>query len=193
MAVIPISPSSGTLRYTPSTTSFGFAADRTVTWSANNGGSVSPGSGSSTVLTVPNFSQVVSISGISGSDAGSAPLTVWATFPVQPRFGYELDMDNKTLVSYSEDGTPVFRVKSGIRRSWQLQFPDTPQNEWRLIREFWNFHQKHIAFYYEDDEILENIGGVETPTLRLVTFDAGLKIIASGPDRYAITTVVREF
>lgn len=197
MAVIPLNVVTSPYRFNPTAPTVGrpvVTADRVVVWSANNGATVSPSSGSSvTTVTTLNRSQVVTIGAVSGADSGSIPVIVWGTWPVQPRFGYELALDNKTLASYAEDGSVVFAKKGPTRRSWKLSFPDIPEADWILIRDFWNWHEKHLPFYYEDLASQENVGGVEVPTLRLVTMDSGLSVTVAGPNRYNITVQLREF
>ena len=192
MADIPITPLAATARYIGIDSFQLFTADRVVTWSASGGAIVSPGVGLSTSVLFPNKSQDIVVDAVSGADSGSALLTAVATFPVQPHYGYEISLDNKTLASYAEDGTAVFRKKGSTKRIWKLQFLNVTAADWTLLREFWLWHEKHVKFYYEDVAVPELVGGVETSTLRLVTFDAGLNVSVAGPYRYNITTVVRE-
>ncbi len=192
MANIPITPLSTTERYLPSAHTQSFTADRSVTWSATGGATVAPSVGVSTVVTFPNRTQTIIVTGVSGPDSGSASLTVYGTWPVYPHLGYEVQLDNKTLVSYAEDGSAVFRRKGSTRRSWTLGFRNTTAEDWQLIREFWNFHQKDLPFYFDDLELLENVAGSEVPTTRLVTLDSGVKVTVTGPVLYDIDLVVRE-
>ncbi len=189
---IPITPVSATIIHNFPDNFEPFSANQSVSWSANNGGVVSSASGNSTNLIVPNKSQSITLTAIAGGDSGTAIATVYGQIPIQPHLGYEVTMDNRTLVSYAEDGTAVFRRKGPIRRSWQLAYRNTPQADMMLFRNFWNWHQKDIPFYYIDIILPENILGVETSTNRLVTFDSQLKVVVQGVDRFELSAVVRE-
>jgi hypothetical protein len=194
MAVIPITPSTYTFRASPKSTFTPlFTADRSVTWSSTDGAPFPLIATAASLGSIPNRTQTIILTGTSGADSGTATISVYGTFPVQPHYNYSLDIDNKTLASYSEDGTAEFRKKGKLRRIWQLSFLKSPTSDWTLIRDFWNNHEKHIPFYYQDIAVQESIGGVETPVLRLVTFDSGLKVVPNGPDAFTINIVLREF
>lgn len=192
MANIPISPLSATKRYQTTDHTQLFTADRPVNWSVTGGAVVQPSTGVGTIVTFPNRTQTVIVMGVSGADSGTASLITFGTWPVFPHFGGEVDIDDKVVASYAEDGSAVFRRKGGVKLAWSLGFNNIPATDWQLIRDFWNFHRKDIPFYYEDIELLENIGAGEVPTLRLVTADSGLKVIEEGPDRFTVTVVLRQ-
>jgi hypothetical protein len=195
MANIPLSATNNPYRYNPTTPLVGrsvVTADRSVTWSANNGGLINPATGISTTLTALNRTLSVVVSAVSGADSGAITIQVYGTWPVQPHFGYEVAIDNKTLASPAEDGSMVYRRKGPIRLSWTLGFNNIPATEWELIRDFFNYHQKDIPFYYQDLGLNEDVATLETPILRLVTADSGPKVTVAGPDRYNITIVLRQ-
>jgi hypothetical protein len=192
MALIPITPLSTTKRYAVATKTQVFTADRSVTWSASGGATVQPAVGVSTTVSFPNKTQTVVVSAVSGGDSGNASLIVYGTWPVFPHFGYEVPFDDKTLVSYAEDGSAVFRRKGNVKLSWSLNFNNTPTEDLILMRDFWNHHRKDTPFYFEDLELPENVLGVELPTLKLVTADSGLRVVVEGPDRYTVSVSLKE-
>jgi hypothetical protein len=112
-----------------------------------------------------------------------ASLSIYATFPLQPHFGYDVDIDNKTLVSVAEDGTAVFRKKGGTKRSWTLQMPNRPATEYIALRDFWAFHEKTTEFYFYDLPLNE---------LVLVRFDSGLKVQPQNMNLINMSCVLRE-
>jgi hypothetical protein len=192
MATIPITPLSVTKIYRTTDNTVSFVADRAVNWSASGGATVQPGFGTSTTVFIPNKTQTIVVSAVSGADSGSASVFTYGIWPVFPHFGGEVSLDDKVLASYAEDGSAVFRRKGGPKFSWTLGFNNTPASDLRLIRDFWNYHRKDIPFYYEDLEFPENVGGVETTTLRLVTCDTGLKVVEEGPDRFTVSVTFRQ-
>jgi hypothetical protein len=147
--------------------------------------------GQQTILTMNDLSapynrtKIASVTASDESDTqvASATLSVYATFPLQPQFGYETDLDNKTLVSVAEDGSAVFRKKGGAKRSWQLQFPRRPQSEYVVLRDFWQYHEKTIEFYYYDLPLSE---------IKLVRFDSGLRVSPENMNLISMSCVLRE-
>jgi hypothetical protein len=183
-----------TVRYTPFSTQIKptVTADSSATWTTTDG-SVSPGSGLTTLFTPPNKTKVVRVTGtIAGPSSDYVDIQVYATIPFQPNYGYELDFDNTTLRSPSEDGGSILRLKGPIKHSWQIGFNNVPADEWILIRNFYKYHQKHVAWYYEDLAVPDNDGSGESNMLALVTFDSGLKATIVGPQRYNLTVAIRE-
>jgi hypothetical protein len=195
MADIPLVVVTSPYRYNPTSPLVGrpvVTAGVSVSWSVNNGATRSPTTGLSTTVTTLNRTHNVLVSAVNGADSGSATIVVYGTWPVQPHFGYEVAIDNKTAASYAEDGTGTYRRKGPVRLIWTLGFNNIPATEWELIRDFFNYHQKDIPFYYEDLGLMEDVATLETPILRLVTADSGPKVTVAGPDRYNITIVLRE-
>lgn len=191
MAIV-VTPLTFTLRYTPAAHTKLFTGSMTANWSASGGALVSPASGVSTTVDAPNKTQGVVVSAVNGANNGSALLQVYGTWPVQPHYGYEVAIDNKTLYSPAEDGGATYRRKGKIRLSWTLGFNNVPSTDWQAIREFFNWHQKDTPFYYEDLALMESVATLEVPILRLVTADSGPKITVAGIDRYNITIVLKE-
>lgn len=183
MALIPITVAPPVYRYGDSSIALPlFSADRIVTWSTSAGTLTSTIS-SATRLNAPNLSQTIIVTGTSGGDTGSMAITVWGTFPLQPNYGYDYELDDKTLISVAEDGSTVRRQKSGIKASWQLNMPNRPLTEYQTLRDFHAYHKKVIPFYYYDLAIGE---------LRMVYFDSSLKVTVSGPDSISMSCLVRE-
>lgn len=182
MSVIPITSNVAVYRYGDTLAVPTFTADRSVNWTTDSG-VVAPLVGVSTVLTAVNQTRVVTVTGVSGGNSGSLSIQVYATFPVQPNYGYEIEWDDKTLMSIAEDQTVIARIKSPDKRSWQLQFPNRPLTEYNTLKNFWSYHRKVIPFYYLDLAIAE---------LKLCRFDSGLRTTPVGPDQFSMTCVVKE-
>lgn len=163
-----------------------------VNWSTS-AGTVLPVVGTNTTLIAPNRTQRVVVTATGDSDVGSIGIDIIATFPIQPNFGYDVTLANKTIPSYGEDDSVVFRVKGLPRRRWNLPINGSPGWEYLALLDFWAHHQKHIPFYYEDLAALEYVNGILVPTMRLVTFDSDYAVIVAGPDSYNIQVVVKEF
>lgn len=119
----------------------------------------------------------------SSTNMGTANLTSFGVFPVQPNFSYDVSFDNKTLISFAEDGSATYRVKSPPKRSINLVFNNRPYSDYVKIYDFWQAHQKHIQFYYVD-----YVYGL---TYKVV-HDSGLKVQTVGPDQHTMTIVLRE-
>lgn len=194
MPNIPITPLAVTKRYIVGANTQLFSASPVVdSWTVNGGATRTPTVNStSTTVTFPNKTQTITVTAVDGADSGTASLFTYGTWPVPPHVEYEAPLDNKTLASYAEDDSAVFRRKGGLKFRWNLNFNNIPATDWILIRDFFNFHQKDIPFYFEDLELKENIASVETPILRLVTADSGLKIGIAGPDRYNLSIAFKE-
>jgi hypothetical protein len=109
---------------------------------------------------------------------GYTTLQVGSVFPVQPNYALDLSRDNNTLFSYAEDGS-----FTGIKKSLSLQFTLRPFSDYVLIADFWDSHQKHLPFIYEDLVFGESYQ---------VVFDGGLKAQAVGPDQITISCSIRE-
>src|SRR3954467_14115707 len=147
MALIPITVAPPVFRYGDTIALPLFSADRVVAW-ATTAGTLSSSNSSTTRLTPPNRSQQIIVTGTSGPDSGSASVTIWATFPLQPNYGYDYELDEKTLISIAEDGSTVRRQKGNIKASWQLTMPQRPLSEFQILRDFHAYHKKLIPFYY---------------------------------------------
>jgi hypothetical protein len=185
-----------TIRYTPYATQLKptVTGSASAAWSVTGvGGSVSPGSGLTTLFTPPNKTGTARVTGVAaGPETDFVDILVYATVPIQPNFGYELDFDNNTLRSPAEDGGAVLRRKGIHKRSWQVQYNNLDNTEWTLLREFYKYHLKDIPFYMEDLAVLDNVGGPDVYTLALVTFDSGLKVTVAGDSRYNVTAAYKE-
>lgn len=114
---------------------------------------------------------------------GSISFQLYGVFPVQPNYAFELNEDNNTLSSFAEDGTAVFRKKGSIRKSINLNFTARKYSEYLLIHNFWQWHQKHLKFYYRDFDFAQNY---------LVTHDSGLRVQVLAPDSITMAIVIRE-
>lgn len=110
-------------------------------------------------------------------------ISIVSSFPVQPNYTYELSIDNNTLASYAEDGTGTFRKKGNSKKILSLQFIDRPFEEYQLLVNFWNVHEKHSKFVYED--LVYN-------DTYLMRFDSGFRTTVQGPDRITIQVTLRE-
>lgn len=159
-----------------------------VTWETTSG-ALSPTTGTSTTLTPNNETRLISVTAkdraVDDTVLNTVVKTVqiYSTFPLQPNYGYEIEMDDTTLISLAEDKTAVIRKKAGVKKVWQLQLPLRPLTEYETLRDFWLFHGKVLSFYYYDLAITE---------LKMVRFDSALRITPAGPDSYSMTCVVRE-
>lgn len=118
-----------------------------------------------------------------GAKQGVLTFDIYGVFPVQPNYPYEINVDNKTLASYAEDGSAVFRVKGSQKKSLSLQFNQRPFTEYESIYEFWEWHQKNLTFVYRD---------VVFDLIYFVVNDSGIKIQASGMDNITMSLVLRE-
>lgn len=191
MADIPITPAAAAVQY-PRTSphTFDFTATPSVTWSSSAG--TMSGPGTTGTLTYPNRTQAITVSAVNGGDSGSAILHVYGTWPVNPHFGYEVQIDNKVVGSFGEDGSLVSRRKGPARYSWAVNFRNTPEADMILMRDFWLFHMKDIPFYFEDLEFPENLEESEVSTVRLVTADAGMRVVVDGPDTFTVSMAFKE-
>jgi hypothetical protein len=114
---------------------------------------------------------------------GSLVVPVYAVLPEQPNWSYELTRDNVTLASVAEDGSSIFNKKGKARSSYSLQYVERPYDEYVLISDFWDAHEKHKSFAYRD---------VVFNKTYIVNFDTGLKLQPAGPDRISMSFVIRE-
>lgn len=159
-----------------------------VDWTTSSG-TLSVLTGDVTVLTPLNRTELITVTALDKNSSNVTLSTViksvqvYGTFPLQPNYPYDVEFDDKTLVSIAEDGTAVFRVKSPIRRSWQLSMPNRPFTEYSLLNPFYQYHKKFREFYYYDLAINELI---------LVRFDSSLKVTPIGPDQFTMSCVVKE-
>lgn len=125
----------------------------------------------------------VFFSDTSQAKQGILTFQLYGVFPEQPNYTYELAPDNKTLSSFAEDGTAVFRKKGELKKVLSLQFISRPYTEYLTINDFWEWHQKHLKFYYRDS-IFEKI--------YRVVHDSGLRIQVIGPDQITINMGLKE-
>jgi hypothetical protein len=132
-----------------------------------------------------NKSTFVNVVATNSGNESSNPLTVtsYGKFPLQPIFGYDIDIDDKTLISVAEDGTTVRRLKGIEKRVWTLQMPNRPLSEYITLRNFFLFHRKLKEFYYEDLAIQE---------MKIVQFDSGIKVTPNNHNSISMSCVVRE-
>lgn len=114
---------------------------------------------------------------------GVLTFQLYGVFPESPNYTYEINADNRTLISYAEDGSATFRLKGGIKKSLSLQFNSRPFSEYVVVADFWEWHQKHLKFFYRD---------VVFDQTYFVVNDAGLKTQANGPDQISMALIVRE-
>jgi hypothetical protein len=178
---------------TPNPIYSGTGAAGTINWTNNLGATFTfsnRANGQSTELLLSDLAAAYNrtkIGTVSASDTvggtSIASLSIYATFPLQPHFGYEVDYDNKTLVSVAEDGTAVFRKKSSAKMSWTLQFPRRPLSERTILKAFWDYHEKTVEFYYYDLALNE---------LRLVRFDSGIRVSPDNMNLINMSCVLRE-
>ena len=117
------------------------------------------------------------------TNQGIKTLQVYGVFPEQPNYSYEINQDNVTLVSFAEDRSAKYKVKSGIKRTLSPQFVQRPVSEYINIQEFWELHQKHLSFYYKD---------IDFDKTYLMVFDSGIRLQINGPDNVTISFVLRE-
>lgn len=92
-------------------------------------------------------------------------IDAFATFPYQPDWRFEGEVDDRTEISTAEDGSEVFGA-GGFFATWNLQFQD---REFDQYQEALAFRYKHAKwrFFYLYDVALEE--------LSFVRFDSAIR------------------
>ena len=141
-----------------------------VSWSDGGaGGTFTPATGAAGIVYKPaNHTKGVTLtatdSGAGGS--GQTNIVITGTFPIQPHLGYDIDLDDDTVVKKMRDGTGYYQIDAPPFEGRPLQFIDREWTEYDVLRAFWDFHRKTISFYYIDVEAIRTY---------LVKFISGLK------------------
>jgi len=150
------------------------------TWSTS-AGSINSTSG---VFTAPSQTgQTAKITVTNGTLTVTIDMPVLEVFPLT-RFATPMDgtRSKKILVSESEDGSDVSRVKSGPRDSYPLQIKSLTLAEYQSIKTFWDNHHPGKAFIIED---------VPRQIRMVVKFDSDLTWRISG-NRFEVAFRVKE-
>lgn len=117
------------------------------------------------------------------NQGSSSAISVTGVFPVEPNYALDLTKDNNTLSSAGEDGSSVFKVVSSPKRVIGLQFIKRPYEEYVLINDFWDFHQRHLRFAFKDTTLEKTY---------VVVHDSGIRTQVDGPDQFTISLTLRE-
>jgi hypothetical protein len=92
-------------------------------------------------------------------------IDVFATFPFQPDWGFNAEVDEKTDISEAEDGSETYGV-GPFFGTWDLAFNDREHAEYMEAIRFKLAHKKSRFWYLEDKGLEERA---------FVRFDSSLK------------------
>ncbi len=123
----------------------------TITWSASIG-SINSSSG---LWTAPSQTgQTAIITATNGTLTTTLEIDVLEEFPFnRVALPWSLDYDKRALVGESEDGSGYFsRVKSGARRSFEVNLLACDLTDLGTIRTFWDGHHPGKSFIWQDPE-----------------------------------------
>lgn len=157
----------------------------TTTWSDGGAGGVFDLSGSDNSVaayTPANKTQSIVISATDGVNTKTYSLSVFATIPVYPQFGYEQELDVETKVKMARDRTRYFREDGEVEVSWVFAWSEREKDQYLELMRFWRDHRKVTQFYLVD---------TEGDLLNKVWFNSSFKAIASGANRWALSAAFK--
>lgn len=163
-------------------TAVGHAAP--VVWSdGGKGGSfqLSGANNSIAAYTPRNKSQAITITATDGTLVSRA-LQVWATMPVHPQVGAELDTDIETKVKTDRLGGEYLREDGGVILAWVYAWDNREDDEKDELRTFWLDHRKIVKFYMVD---------VEGNIMNKVRFNSSMKVAFNGAQRWALSAAFK--
>ncbi len=122
------------------------------TWSCVVG-SIIPTGPTTANYTAPVFLGLDRIKVTSGAVVHTVLVDIVEILPVDPTYGYSVEIDKRIVVADSEDGTRYGRVK-GLQAAkeyrYELKFDNRDLTELNLIEEFWARNFPHKKFLYFD-------------------------------------------
>lgn len=143
-----------------------------VSWSCTYGACV-PDNETSTTLSVENISRyadagdpvVITVTDLDTDETEEVSVDAYATFPYQPGWDFEGEVDEDTEISQAEDNSEVI-FEGTLFAVYPLGFNNRDFDEYRDALRFRALHGKRKLFYLDD-------GGLEE--LNLGRFDSAIK------------------
>lgn len=156
-----------------------------VTWSDGGAGGTFAPSGvnnQNAIYTPKNKTQAVVISATDPANTKTIALTVFATVPVQPQFGFDVESDIETAIKFAKDRTRYFREDGDLEIGWVLAWDARPRDEFEELRQFWRDHRKINQLYMVD---------AESNILNKVWFTSSMKWVPAGANRFNLVASFR--
>lgn len=167
----------------------GNGSGSTVTWSDGGaGGAFAPAvtaNGVATTYTPLNRTKAIVITGTdtaTPANIGTTTLQVNATQPLNPVADYDTDSDQDTEVSKARDKSEVRATFGPVFDTTPLQWIGRHYPQWRMMRDFWDYHTKVIPFYFVDQETLE---------MYLVTYESALRQKKRGSNQFDMSATIK--
>lgn len=159
-----------------------------VTWSCNFG-ACAPANETTTTLAPENVSHyaaagdavVATVTDNATSETATVSIDVFATFPYQPAWDFEAEVDEETEISRAEDNSEVI-FDGDLFAVFPLGFNARDFDEYRAALLFRSQHGKRKLFYLED-------AGLEE--LNLGRFDSSIKRSPHNANGFSYSFVFR--
>lgn len=160
-----------------------------VAWSVNYGAVVAGDDPTTATLAPENVSRyeeagdpvVVTVTDLDTEEEATVSVDVFATFPHQPGWGFEGEVDEDTEISKAEDNSEVI-FEGDLFAVYPVSFNNRDFDEYRAALRFRAAHGKRKLFYIEDLALEE---------LNLGRFDSSIKRSPNNADGVGYSFVFR--
>lgn len=115
-------------------------------------------------------------------ETDTLPLSVKATFPFNPHFGYDFDTPTLSRVITAKDNTPKFRRMPKQTAVWNCFFLNRTILEVSLARAFFQWHDIDKEFYFVDPELVQTV---------LVRFDSSIRKKVNGANNFELSCIFK--